>query len=102
MIRNVLTGILAALLFGQVHYAYAGGNEDFNDCRASTGAFCERAGSCEMVQVTGGTSICLIPYIKHGSGSGVRSTLVQVIVWMSGAISGLLFLAEEILYSLSW
>jgi len=48
MCKRYLNGSLLALLMCQFHYAYAGGKEDFNDCRTSTGDFCERAGSCAI------------------------------------------------------
>ena len=40
--------LLTALLMCQFQYAYAGGKEDFNDCRSNSGDFCERAGSCAI------------------------------------------------------
>ena len=48
MYKRYLIGSLAALLTCQFHYAYAGGKEDFNDCRTNIGDFCERAGSCAI------------------------------------------------------
>ena len=46
--RKHLIGSLVTLLACQVNHAYAGGKEDFNDCRTSTEDFCERAGSCAI------------------------------------------------------
>ena len=48
MHKRFVIGSLVVLLTCQFHYAYAGGKEDFNDCRTSTGDFCERAGSCAI------------------------------------------------------
>jgi len=39
--------LFVALLLS-VSLAQAGGKEDFNDCRTSSGEFCERAGSCAI------------------------------------------------------
>ena len=40
--------IMIGLTIGLCQFAYAGGKEDFNDCRTNTGDFCERAGSCAI------------------------------------------------------
>ena len=48
MYKRYLIGSLAALLITQFQHAYAGGKENFNDCRTSIGDFCERAGSCAI------------------------------------------------------
>lgn len=48
MYKRYVIGSLVALLTCQFHYVYAGGKEDFNDCRTSTGDSCERAGSCAI------------------------------------------------------
>jgi hypothetical protein len=39
---------VAVSLFVLSFNVSAGGKEDFNDCRTSTGDFCERAGSCAI------------------------------------------------------
>lgn len=48
MYKKSLIVFLTALLMYQFQSAYAGGKEDFNDCRSITGDFCERAGSCAI------------------------------------------------------
>lgn len=46
--KNIQFLLVAVSLFALSFAAYAGGKEDFNDCRTSTGALCERAGSCAI------------------------------------------------------
>ena len=48
MYKKSLIVFLTMLLMCQFQLANAGGKEDFNDCRSSTGDFCERAGSCAI------------------------------------------------------
>ena len=48
MYKKYVIVFLTTLLMCQFQSAYAGGKEDFNDCRTSTGDFCERAGSCAI------------------------------------------------------
>ncbi|MEN8174529.1 MAG: hypothetical protein ABFS23_02115 [Pseudomonadota bacterium] len=48
MRKKYLAGILSVVFLGQAQHAYAGGKQDFNDCRTSTEDFCERAGSCAI------------------------------------------------------
>ena len=48
MNKKYLIVFLTALLMCQFQSVYAGGKEDFNDCRSNTGDFCERSGSCAI------------------------------------------------------
>lgn len=46
-LRNIVLVSLAVL--GLISSAaYAGGKQDFNDCRTASGEFCERVGSCAV------------------------------------------------------
>jgi hypothetical protein len=40
--------LFSFLLMALSQQASAGGSQDFNDCRTSSGDFCERAGSCSI------------------------------------------------------
>ena len=48
MPKNLIPMILAGLFLAGLQNAHAGGKEDFNDCRTSTGELCERWGSCAI------------------------------------------------------
>lgn len=48
MISKYLVGAASIFLMSLTHHAYAGGSQDSNDCRTSSGDFCERAGSCAI------------------------------------------------------
>lgn len=48
MYKKFLASALFVLLIFQFQSVFAGGKEDFNDCRTSAGDFCERAGSCAI------------------------------------------------------
>jgi len=43
-----LPGIAFIIILPAATFAWAGGSQDFNDCRTSTGSTCERAGSCAI------------------------------------------------------
>ena len=47
MKKYIAGSFLISALFS-VTNAWAGGSQDFNDCRTSSGDFCERAGSCAI------------------------------------------------------
>ena len=48
MCKKYLSTLVLGLSIGLFQYAYAGGKEDFNDCRTNSGDFCERSGSCAI------------------------------------------------------
>lgn len=48
MHSKILVGLLSGGLLLTSATVSAGGKEDFNDCRTSTGDFCERSGSCAI------------------------------------------------------
>lgn len=47
MNKYITGSFLLSTLF-TFNYSWAGGSQDFNDCRTSTGPTCERAGSCAI------------------------------------------------------
>jgi hypothetical protein len=46
--KKRISGAIFLSLIGYAHLSYAGGSEDFNDCRTSLGDDCERGGSCAI------------------------------------------------------
>ena len=48
MIKKSLVGALSIICLSLTQQTYAGGSQDSNDCRTSSGDFCERAGSCAI------------------------------------------------------
>jgi hypothetical protein len=46
--KKHMVKVTAILIAGFVQFSFAGGGEDFNNCRKSTADFCERAGSCAI------------------------------------------------------
>ena len=46
--KKYITGILLTITLFAFSNTWAGGSQDFNDCRTTLGDFCERAGSCAI------------------------------------------------------
>jgi len=48
MTKKSVIRVFSTLMLILAPAAYSGGQQDFNDCRTSSGDFCQRAGSCAI------------------------------------------------------